>query len=448
MSEYAKNIAKLQEKMTLVATEDILSDQGVLLAKSGLELNKKTCDTILNFKLLKPLENSIAIENQLNAKSIYDHVNRIILTNTSIQSLHKKIATDRKLLQKCCLRLEKFPILQQKLTVLCAQLPDTFDQSIKSAYFAYLCATLDKKSQTETEEYFLAGLTHDIGFLHIDPNILTKKGSLTPEEWNSIQAHPIIGHKILNGMSSFPKVVSRAVLEHHENIDGTGYPRKKVGEDLGELGQLLNLLDNVIAIYGKKFEAQARSFCSVIPVLQVNVHSYFTNVSSTIINMLKHAPTLPFKSSDPNFAENTIAQAESKQKYIQQTTNIIKNTNTDIGFAHNNNEVYFIQNIANNIIFIVNSAGLYGSFYLDDGSRLDEEERQLHYNELADTLVILEEVIYQCGSYEKAANLFVNKSPKNPLAIIISQGLEKIENLPSPDSMLKKRGSFPRTAVI
>ncbi|MGS2717192.1 HD-GYP domain-containing protein [Eionea flava] len=448
MSEYAKNIAKLQEKMTLVATEDILSDQGVLLAKSGLELNKKTCDTILNFKLLKPLENSIAIENQLNAKSIYDHINRIILTNTSIQSLHKKISTDRKPLQKCCLRIEKFPMLQQKLTVLCAQLPDTFDQSIKSAYFAYLCATLDNKSQTEIEEYFLAGLAHDIGFLHIDPNILKKKGNLTPEEWNSIQAHPIIGHKILSAIAAFPKVVSRAVLEHHENIDGTGYPRKKVGEGLGELGQLLNLLDNVIAIYGKKFAAQERSFCSVIPVLQINVHSYFASVSSTIIKMLKHAPTLPFKSSDPNFAANTVAQSESKQKYIQQTTNIIKDTNTEVGFTHNNSEVYFIQNIANNIIFIVNSAGLYGSFYLDDGSDLDKEEKQRHYNELADTLVMLEEVIYQCSSYEKTANFFVNKNPKNPLAAIIGQGLKKIEALPSPDSAPQNGGSFPRTAVI
>ena len=53
MSEYAKKIAHLQKKMKLVATEDILSDKGVLLAKSGIEINKKTCETILKFKLLK-----------------------------------------------------------------------------------------------------------------------------------------------------------------------------------------------------------------------------------------------------------------------------------------------------------------------------------------------------------------------------------------------------------
>ncbi|MFT6102095.1 MAG: hypothetical protein ACJATV_000949 [Granulosicoccus sp.] len=440
MSEYADNLVKLQEKVKIVATEDILSDNGVLLAKSGIELNKKICANILKFKLLKPLENSIAIENQLNAKSIYDKVKGYILTNLSINAMHQKIG-DKTSLQKCCLRVEKFPLIQQKLTVLCIELPTVFDQAIQSAYLAYACALIERHEQQNIEEYFLAGLVHDIGFLHINHKILQKEGALTPDEWSNIQAHPIIAYEILNSIDKFPKVVSRAVLEHHENLDGTGYPRKKTGQDLSELGQLLSLLDNVIAIYSKKFKTQGRSLRSVIPVLQINMHSYFPSVSSTIIGMLKKTPNLPVQSTDSNFARDVIEKSERKQSYIQKTTHVIKETNKELGFTHNNKDIHFIQNAANNIMFIVNSAGLYGSFYLDEGEDLCQDEKQAHYNELADTLVMLEEIIYQCQFYEKTAGIFVAGNPQNPLAKIISGGLEKIKALSLP----RASGPFKRS---
>jgi hypothetical protein len=440
MNEYAENLVNSQEKIKLIATEDIVSDNGVLLAKSGIELNKKTCENILRFKLLKPLEDSIAIENQLNAKSIYDKINQMVLINPNLIAMHKEI-NEKKSLQKCCLRLEKYPLIQQKLTVLCVELPHVFEQSILSAYLAYLCARLEQREQLHIEEYFLAGLVHDIGFLHIDHRILKKSGELTPEEWRSIQSHPLIGYEILKAIPNFPKTASRAVLEHHENLDGTGYPRKKTANDLSELGQLISLLDNVIGIYNKKFKDQGRSLRCVIPVLQINMHSYFPAVASSIICMLKKAPVTPIQSFQPDMVNDIMDNSQNKQEYIQQTTQLIKGTNKEIGFTHNNKEVYYIQNIANNIIFIVNSAGLYDSYFMDELDNINEEDRHTHFNELADTLVMLEEIIYQCQFYQKTAGVFVSNNPQHQIAQIISECIKKIRALPSPD----KTGSFRRT---
>ena len=440
MNEYAENLVNSQEKIKLIATEDIVSDNGVLLAKSGIELNKKTCENILRFKLLKPLEDSIAIENQLNAKSIYDKINQMVLINPNLIAMHKEI-NEKTSLQKCCLKLEKYPLIQQKLTVLCVELPHVFDQSILSAYLAYLCARLEQKEQLQIEEYFLAGLVHDIGFLHINHKILKKKGELTPEEWRSIQSHPIIGYEILKAVHNFPQSVSRAVLEHHENLDGTGYPRKKTSNDLSELGQLISLLDNVIGIYNKKFKDQGRSLRCVIPVLQINMHSYLPAVASSIICMLKKAPVTPIQSIQPDVVNDIIDNSQNKQEYIQQTTQLIKGTNKEIGFTHNNKEVYYIQNIANNIIFIVNSAGLYDAYFMDELDKINEEDKHTHFNELADTLVMLEEIIYQCQFYQKTADAFVSNNPQHQISQIISECIKKIRALPSPD----KTGSFRRT---
>lgn len=437
MSEYAENLLNMQEKIKLVATEDILSDNGVLLAKSGIELNKKTCDNILKFKLLKPLEDSVAIANQLNAKSIYDHVIRLITLDPSLNAIHTKIG-DKTSLQRCCLKVEKFSLLQQKLTVLCSALPTVFEQAIFSAYLAYACASINQEEQSQIEEYFLAGLVHDLGYLHINHEILRKTDEFTSVEWKSIHSHPIIGYEILKAIPNLPKNVARAVLEHHENVDGTGYPRKKTGHDLSNLGQLLNLLDNVIAIYNKKFKAQERSLRCVIPVLQINMHSYFPKTAATVINVLKKAPDSPKKSIAPNLVHDTVDTSQRKQQYIHKTTGFIKETNKEVGFSHNNKDIYYIQNIANNIIFIVNSAGLYDSYYIDELTTLSDEEKQERYNEVADMLVMLEEIIYQCQSYQKAANVFVDNNPQLQLAQIISQCIQNIKSLPSPD----KAGSF------
>ncbi len=437
MNEYAGHLANMQDKANIVATEDILSDKGVLLAKSGIEINKKTCENILKFKLLKPLEDSIAIANQLNAKSVYDKITVFINEDPWLKEINNKLG-DKTTLQRCCLRLDKFPLLEQKLTVLCLELPDVFEQAIFSAWLSYICSLNGKRTQSEIDEYFLAGISHDVGFLHINHEILKKEGDLTAEEWRNIQSHPIIGYEILKGISGYPKASARAVLEHHENLDGSGYPRNKTGQELDHLGQLINLLDNVIAIYNKKCKITNRSIRSVIPVLQINMHSYMPDAVSSIIRTLKEAPESPVKYPGADEVKSLVDEAQNKQVYIQKTTHIIKDTNQQLGYTHNNKDIFSIQNIANNIILIVNSAGLYDTNYTDWLSGLEESAQESVFNEIEETQIMLGEIIYQFQSYQKYANGFVCNYPTHELAHLIQECLNKVSLIPKPGS----KGSF------
>ncbi|MFT5117752.1 MAG: HD-GYP domain-containing protein (c-di-GMP phosphodiesterase class II) [Kiritimatiellia bacterium] len=431
MSEYASHLTSLQKKATITATEDILSDKGVLLAKSGIELNQKICTTILRFKLLKPLEDSIAIKNQLNAKSIYSIITQFIVTDPWLNVINEKLG-DKSILQRCCLRLEKFPILQQKLTVMQLELPDVFAQAVASAYLAHICAITNEIPQTEIEEHFLAGLVHDIGFLHINHNILKKQGDLSAEEWRSIQSHPVIGYEIVNNIANFPKVVTRAVLEHHENLDGSGYPRNKTAQDLGSLGQLINLLGNVIAIYTKKLKPQQRSLRGVIPVVQINMHSYSPNAVSTIIRALKCVPESEKKSPNIKIIKELIVQTQEKQEYIKITTNIIKNASQQLGYTHNNKEIFSLQNTIYNVILIMNSSGLNDKNCINWLSELESSDQQKHYNEVEDTQVMLSEIIYQIQTYQKNANLFISKNSTHPLSKSMTQCLEQVKEVTKP----------------
>ena len=192
------------------------------------------------------------------------------------------------------------------------EITHVFNQSLLSGLLAYLCGHCQGLSQEKVEENFLAGVIHDIGYLHIDRYILTKQASLTAEEWRKIQSHPVIAYEILKRIPKFPKNVSRAVLEHHENLDGSGYPRAKTINDLGTLGQLINLLDNVIVIYNKKFKSVKRSLHDVMPIIQMNMHSYLPNIVSAIFQVLREVPLSPVKNSDCEILEDLVLHVDAQ----------------------------------------------------------------------------------------------------------------------------------------
>jgi len=287
MSSYAGHLASLQQKTNIIASEDILTDNGVLIAKSGTAFSQKACQNLLKFKLLKPVEDFIVIENQLASKAIYARIDQLIREDSCLSGLNNKLHKEhpelKKTLQMCCLNLDKYPLLLQKLTVLELEINHVFKQSLLSAYFAATSSILTNKDRNYVMNSFLAGIVHDIGLLHIDRYILLKPEALTAQEWRKVQSHPIIGYEILKRIPKIPKVVSVAVLEHHENTDGSGYPRGKSGTDLSDMGQLINLLDDIIVIYNKKLKPFGKGIHSVIPIIQINMHSYFTHVVSQSI---------------------------------------------------------------------------------------------------------------------------------------------------------------------
>ncbi len=432
MNEYASHLSNLKNKTTVTATKDILTDKGVLLARSGIEITPKVCENILRFKLLKPLEDSISIEDQLDARSTFQQINKMIYEDPWLKEINDRLG-DKTVLQCCCLQAEKHSLLMQKLTVLQLEMNDVFHQSILSAYFACIYGVYKKLTREEIANYFIAGLTHDMGLLHIDRYIFSKKETLTAEEWRKIQSHPIIGYEILKRVPNLPKAIAKAVLEHHENLDGSGYPRGKTAHNISQLGQLINILDNVIVIYKKKFKPLHRSIHGVIPILQMSAHSYYPTVSSPVIQILKEASSSPVEQSEAVIVKELILHVKAKQTYIERIMLEIKQANQDIGFGHGNNQLFAIQNIANNISHIISSAGLADSRYITCWLQdLEDSGHQLLYNDVEDTRVMLGEVIYQLQGYQKTVSVFINQNPDHEACIILNESIDVFATTQQP----------------
>jgi diguanylate cyclase (GGDEF)-like protein/putative nucleotidyltransferase with HDIG domain len=106
-------------------------------------------------------------------------------------------------------------------------------------------------SDEEMEALGAAALLHDIGKLAVPEQIINKPGRLTPEEFEKMKIHPLIGAEILSRVN-FPYPVVPIVEAHHERWDGAGYPFGKKGEEIPMGARILTVLDCLDALCSER----------------------------------------------------------------------------------------------------------------------------------------------------------------------------------------------------
>ena len=89
----------------------------------------------------------------------------------------------------------------------------------------------------------IGGLLHDVGKLSVPSAILRKPGPLDDDEFAAVKQHPERGRELLIELGGFDDTVKRLVLDHHERLDGTGYPRGVGSDDLDLETRILAVCD-------------------------------------------------------------------------------------------------------------------------------------------------------------------------------------------------------------
>ncbi|MEZ0262433.1 MAG: HD-GYP domain-containing protein [Alphaproteobacteria bacterium] len=115
----------------------------------------------------------------------------------------------------------------------------------------------------------MAATLHDFGNVLVPAEILNKPGPLNDEEWGYIRQHPTYGHEILKGIE-FPWPVAEIVLQHHEHLDGTGYPQGLRGDNIMLEARILCVANVMDAITNERPWRPALSVEEALDWIQKN----------------------------------------------------------------------------------------------------------------------------------------------------------------------------------
>lgn len=312
---YVDHLAELDEVQEVIASEDILNEFGVLLVPKGTRIKKAIADRLMGHKVEKPVHQVVSLSGCLNERTLLERFRALIAAQQDLKDLHFKNDFDDRLAHLCT--CAKLPLaLLQKLTVLMERLPKIFHRSLFSAWFGAMLANEIEHSPEFVYNTFLAGLFHDLGLLHIDPVIVNKTKDVTEEEWTKLKTHIGIGRQLVDDLNMVDDAVLKAIDEHHERCDGTGFPFHKNERKLGRIGQLLALAETVHALRFIQFGNSGKDLGDIQPYLMLNQRTYFYHSYQAALKILKKAelrPNLVLKKSE---------FSEIKDGLVQRNTNL------------------------------------------------------------------------------------------------------------------------------
>lgn len=135
--------------------------------------------------------------------------------------------------------------------------------------------------QEQIQKIYLAGLLHDIGKIGIDEKLLCKTGRLTAKEKNRLRMHPSIGANILSGIRQMRDIIP-GVLNHHERVDGKGYPAGLKGDQIPLMGKIVGLADCFDAMTSERVYRDTMSVDKAIAEIENRLGTQFDEKIVTV----------------------------------------------------------------------------------------------------------------------------------------------------------------------
>jgi len=162
--------------------------------------------------------------------------------------------------------------------------------SIKTTFLVLSIADFLKFPIHKQIEIGIAAMLHKLGMLLLPAQLYQKQAALTPKELQVIRTHPVISYKTLK-KAEFPVSIYIAILEHHEHIDGSGYPRKLTGNKISLNGKILAVASAFAAATTKRpFRKGLDGHSGIMDLLKGKGTKYDENILRTLVFIMSLYP--------------------------------------------------------------------------------------------------------------------------------------------------------------
>lgn len=182
-------------------------------------------------------------------------------------------------------------LLGALLGVLNAKSPDLSLHTEVTADVAVIISRTLELTEDATRGIYATALCHDVGKLKVGDKVLNKRGNLSGPEREVIRHHPQWGSKIVDGLPSLKEFVSGvdimdAICAHHEEPDGSGYPRGLKNSDIPFVGKIVAVADRFTALVYQRPYKPAYSVGRSLEILYPLTESFFNGKAPAVLDSL------------------------------------------------------------------------------------------------------------------------------------------------------------------
>lgn len=237
---YADHLAELNKSNPVLAAEDIYNERGAIIVPKGTQIDEEVSNKIAFFSLRSPLELSINLKYPIPPKQVYSDIQQAQIA--LLDELDDLYESYKKELIRQCGNYSLFPLLSQKLTVLKDRLPEVYQYTQSITGIALSIAMnlgLDEKT---LDVVFITAQMHDSGLLNMPVESLANIDTMDDAVKNSfIRQQLKLGAEFMNSVPNLSKRVNRAILDHKERLDGSGWPDGSASTSLSIESQIVGV---------------------------------------------------------------------------------------------------------------------------------------------------------------------------------------------------------------
>ncbi|MGE4052249.1 MAG: HD-GYP domain-containing protein [Piscinibacter sp.] len=251
-------ILEASETRRIIAATDIFDLAGTKLWARNQPVSAELQRKLLDRKLREPLEACLLAEDGVTPASLGSALAELVEREARLAPLLRPQAS--KLLREVT-HLHLHPVAQLLLSAAQSARPAAFDHAVAAMGLAGALMAQHGGQTPDIRLAMLCGLLHDLGEMYIAPEFgeADADRELDTLSYRQLVVHPHVGLLLVAQLTNYPGAVARAVAEHHERLDGSGYPHRLSGDRISVLGRLVAVADAALAALRSTHDALPRA---------------------------------------------------------------------------------------------------------------------------------------------------------------------------------------------
>lgn len=248
-----------------VLGKNVMSSEGNILLRAGIKINNNYIDKLKSLGVYYLYISDERLDDIGEVDEEFEKLKSKTLENMGevIKNLNngnkRRVRESLKCVEELVDYIIEIKDVRNSLNDIQAYDKYTYYHSLDTGILAAFLGVNLKYTRDELKKLAVGAILHDVGKIKIPSSIIKKRGKLTESEYKEVKKHPIYGAEMLKNVLGKPQPIIKSVLEHHERVDGKGYPFGLKGDKISSFGKVVSICDVYNAVnsdrsYRKRFK--------------------------------------------------------------------------------------------------------------------------------------------------------------------------------------------------